>query len=307
MGPVEHECHLWAQQLLSSAIDRSGSIDPEIRQDGRERAIAVDHRLTTLRIACHSLTDFLDGLFGARLDGYVELDTQLTAKCAYLLELAETLRLFALNALLASTRLGADGIVLRAVADIMRSSSDSIRMLIRGLSDHLDDAGGLLGEVGFRVSAAKLQSLMAIVLADELLEGDRSRSSWGPERGLRLRDLARLSESLDDSFRLLRDALERLELHLSGVARTVERLSDEIKVMRALEVNGRIEAARAAKVDAIVFLFAEIHAQTNTARDELAEFANVTRRGRVAASRRSSARVPASLSKIHDCATRLAA
>ena len=76
------------------------------------------------------MNDFLDGLFGASLDGYMELtelNSQLATKSKFVMNLAESLRLFALNALLASTRLGSDGIVLGAVAGIMRGPTDSIR------------------------------------------------------------------------------------------------------------------------------------------------------------------------------------
>ena len=123
--------------------------------------------LRRIRASCDSINDFLDSLFGAGLDGYAELNRQLTTKSSYVLELAESLRMFSLNALLASTKLGGEGAVLRAVADIMRSSSDSIRTLIRGLAELLDGAEGLLGEVGFRVSVAKLQACMASMSADE--------------------------------------------------------------------------------------------------------------------------------------------
>ena len=151
--------------------------------------------LEAIGVGGTSINDFLDGLFGASLDGYMELtelNSQLATKSKFVMNLAEGLRLFALNALLASTRLGSDGIVLVAVAGIMRGPTDSIRGLIRELSGEVDGAAAFLREIGFRVSVAKLQSQMVSVFVDELL-AEESDDAYDPdERSLRARDLTLL-------------------------------------------------------------------------------------------------------------------
>lgn len=256
--------------------------------------------LRTIRSSCDSIDGFLDGLFGAKLDGYEMLHRELTTKSDYVLELAESLRMFSVNALLASTKLGSDGIVIRAVADIMRSSSDGIRTLIRALAEQLAGAEGLLAAVGFRVSVAKLQSQMASAFVEELVEDGVGTAAFEHDREIRCRDLVRIAGCLDDSLRHLRRGLDDLDLHLGRVARSIERLEDDIKVMRALEVNGRIEAARLSGAGDIVFLFNDIRMQIKTARDELEAFAAVTQRGRQTASRSATVRLRSDLRRIRE-------
>ena len=106
---------------------------------------------------------------------------------------------------------------------------------------------------------------------------------------------------------MLRRALDELDQHLGRVGRSVGRLADDIKVMRALEVNGRIEAARIAGADAIVFLFNDIRAQIKTARQELETFADVAARGRETASRNATGRLRDDIRRIREGTLALAA
>ncbi len=101
--------------LGASAGDRLGTASP----DGDPALAAI---LATLA-AAH---DDLDAL-GANLDEYRALHDTLAPKSAYAQELAESIRLFPLNALLAATRLGDRGVALGAVADIMRGRSQTRR------------------------------------------------------------------------------------------------------------------------------------------------------------------------------------
>lgn len=275
------------------------------------RSTGVDGTsLGAIRVACMSISGFLDSLFGASLDGYVELadlNRQLVTKSAFVLELAESLRLFSLNALLASTRLGDEGVVLGSVADIMRGPSDSIRGLIRALSQDVDGAAGLVGELGFRVSVARLQSQMVTLFVDELLDDHAARADESGERALRVHDLALLSGCLDHSLGVLFEALGGLDRHLGGVAAGVGRIRGDLNVMRALEINGRIEAARATDAAEIVQLFHEIRDQITAARTELADFAAAADLGRATASAGASSSVRTDLQRIHDCTAQIAA
>ncbi len=291
-----------AAELASRAAQMSAHAQPAVDSAGTP--------LEVIGIGSTSITDFLDGLFGASLDGYLELtelNLQLAAKSKFVMGLAESLGLFALNALIASTRLGSDGIVLGAVAGIMRGPSDSIRALIRELSGEVDGAAVFLREIGFRVSAAKLQSQMVSLFVDELLAEQSDRAEDSDRRNLRTRDVMLLSGSLEEALRLLFAALAGLDLHLSGVANTVSQLRRDLKTIRALEVNGRIEAAHAPDAAAVVLLFGEISEQITIAQTELTEFAATAALGRATASSSTATTIRADLDRMHDSATQLAA
>ncbi len=265
---------------------------------------------TTIQEGCDSVSDFLDGLFGGGIDGHArltDLSHQLGTKSGFVLELAESLRLFSLNALLASTRLGDDGIVLHTVAGIMRRTSDSMRTVMRELSDDLEGAEALLGEVGFRVAVAKLEAQMSSLFVAELIRDDRSSADEIDRWSRRLLDVVRLTGCLDDGFVTLRDALDGLGKHLRAVSASVAHLSHDLDVMGALEANGRIEAARTNDAAAILLLFKEIHDQIETAGSELADFAAITAFGRAATSRGTMERISDDLERVSRNASRLAA
>lgn len=288
---------------LASRAERlaAGSVNRAQRQRTPLVAIQED---------CDSVNAFLDGLFGSGLNGHAkltELSRQLSTKTGFVLELAESLRLFSLNALLASTRLGEDGVVLHTVAGIMRRTSDSMRNVMGGLSSDLEGAEGLLGEVGFRVSVAKLQAQMASVFTNELLLEQRSSADEIDRWSRRMLDVARLASCLDASFGQLRTAIGGLGKHLRAVSASVAYLTHDLDVMGALEANGRIEAARTNDAAEIVLLFREIHDQIEIAASELSDFAAITAFGRAAASRSSMEQLGDDLERISRNAARLAA
>ncbi len=271
------------QALAAELSSRAAHTEPPANATGAQRR-ALDHA----RTACLSITRRLDGLLGADLEGYAqlsELNRELSETSAFVLGLAESLRLFALNAILASSRLGGDGAVLHAVADIMRQSSDAMRGVIGEVSTDLERAGALLGEVGFRVSVAKLQSLMAIQFVDEMLV----RRQPGPEhaqfRDPRTDDVQLLTGCLDDALRLLRATLSGLDTHLRSLTANAAHLRQDLRVMRALETNGRIEAARTEGAIALAQLFNEIHDQVELASTKVEDFAQISQLGATIVSR----------------------
>jgi len=293
------------QALATELASRAAHTQPPREATGPQRRV-VDH----IRKACLAIAISLDGLFGADLDGYMqltELSRQLSAKSGFVLELAERLRLFALNALLASSKLGDDGAVLHTVAGIMRATSDSMRGVIAELSGDLKRAGDLLAEVGFRVSVAKLQSLMAIQFNDEVNRRRRPGPDWAKYRDPRVDDIALVAGCLDESLRALRTALEGLDNHLRRVATNAAHLKHDLRVMGTLEANGRIEAARTGDALAVVQLFSEIHSQIAMASAGVEEFAAVTKLGGAIASRTAIEELDGAVDRIRRDTARLAA
>lgn len=73
----------------------------------------------------------------AGFDTYEALNVQLAEKSHVVLDLAENVRLFSLNALLAATRLGSDGASLGAVASLMQTRSNQSDPHFQSLMDDL--------------------------------------------------------------------------------------------------------------------------------------------------------------------------
>ncbi|MGO9900107.1 MAG: PAS domain-containing protein [Solirubrobacteraceae bacterium] len=291
--------------LTAELASRAARVPPPALPTGPQRR-SVDH----VRKACLAIIVCLDSLFGADFEGHAELmalNHKLAAKSEFVLELAESLRLFSLNTLLASSRLGDDGVVLHAIAGIMRRSSDSMRGMIKEFVHDLKSAEELLGDVGARVAIARLQALMSTLFIDEVHRNRRPGAQHARNRDPRLDDVALLANCLSDSLGLLRNALDDMDTHLGGVTVGVSGLSNALKVMSALQTNGRIEAARIPDAGAVVLLFREIQEQIQTARAELTEFAAIAQRGRGIASREAIKDIDDALQDIRENTARLTA
>ncbi|MGA2928688.1 MAG: hypothetical protein ABSG43_22405, partial [Solirubrobacteraceae bacterium] len=156
-------------------------------------------------------------------------------------------------------------------------------------------------------SVAKLQSLMAIQFTDEVNRRRRPGPEWAKYRDPRVDDIALVAGCLDNSVGLLRIALEALNTDLIALAAHAGRLKQDLRVMAALESNGRIEAARIPGAVAIVQLFGEIHEQLGMAAAGVEEFDAVTKLGGAIASRRAVDELDVAVDSIRQDIARLAA
>ena len=215
--------------------------------------------------SCGAVHAYLDGLV-ANIEHYTALSSSLSRKSSYVKELAESIRLFSLNALLAATRLGDEGAALGAVADIMRSGSSGAEDAIGELLTEIGAAVELLGDMGFRIAMSKLETEMMMVFLRELLDGAEEDHDAAT-------DLAVLAETLDAGVVRLFESLGRLRARLDGIARHGARLRDALGLITRLEVNGRIEAARLSNAGAVLDLFTTVGEQVGAARAEMADFA----------------------------------
>lgn len=204
------------------------------------------------------------------LTSYAALSAQLASKSDFIVALADDIRLFSLNAMLAAARLGADGASLGAVAEIMRSCSDDAGPVIADLNDEISYAVGGLGDLSLRVAASKLQAEMVMVFVQELLAGDGGTGDVNA-------DLDLLSRAMRQGVDGMLGALDALGTRLVTLMGHVDAMERNLNVMRALEVNGRIEAVRAAQGESVEALFRTIAEQVALARQEMAEFAGVGR------------------------------
>ena len=164
--------------------------------------------------------DLLDGLF-ANLARYTELNRSLVSKAGFVGDLAGSVRMFSLNALIAATRLGDRGAALSAVADLMGQGSGRVGALL----------GGLDGDIAAAVEL-------------------------------------------------------RLDDRLAAIAGGAGSLDTELRFLRALQINGRVEAAHLDDAGAVESLFAQIRARLEDAAVETDEFTGLATGG---ASRGSAA------------------
>jgi len=228
-----------------------------------DAAAGADDRSSDALAACRGAEAALERLV-ADLARYGELAVTLGEKSAFVLGLAEEIRLFALNAVLSSARLGADGAALGAVAEILGRRSDEAEPSIRALKSDLDGAVELLGAMGFRIAASQLMTEMVGTFLREL-------RATGAEPATLAHELTTLAAGLADGGERLAVSITDFAQRLAGVESGVRTVDAQLRVVRALEVNGRVEGARL-QDDAIIDLFSTVAHQVADAREQLRTF-----------------------------------
>jgi aerotaxis receptor len=245
------------QQLRTNAAQRLGTLP-----DG-----ASEHLVPIVRAALDMRT-YLDGLVD-EIRAFSDVGEKLAGKASFVRALAEDMRLFALNALLASSRLE-DGAALSAVAGIQRARFDALEPVLRALADDIVSAIDRLGEMSFRIAVSRVQAEMIAAFAHEHLTDGECTPALTEQLALLASSLETMAGSLRDGLGALDDGIRSLE----NGAVTVER---ELHIVRALQVNGRIEASRAPDTGQVRTLFDELGRQVDTAREQVSGFSDVRR------------------------------
>ncbi len=225
----------------------------------------ADPTLTAILERCCAAHDFLDGVV-ANIERYAALSATLDGKSRFVVELSASIRLFSLNAMITSARMGDEGVGIGAVAWVMRSRSDTTEPVIAALHDDLVAAVDLLADMGFRIAIAQLQAEMLMRFVRELMAGEADDAAAAA--------LVPLAERLGDGTDRLLESLAGLDRRLRGVIGSAAILMRGLDALRVLEFNGRVEAARVADSATYDELLAAIGQQVRTARSEIAGFAD---------------------------------
>jgi PAS domain S-box-containing protein len=249
-------------------------------------------------VACRGAERALERLVGD-LERYAELAVSLGEKSEFVLGLAEEIRLFALNAVLSSARLGEEGHALGAVAEILGRRSDEAEPAIRALTEDIREAITLLGAMGFRISASKVMTEMVSVFLADLRASESSPGSLATE-------LTALAAALADSGERLAASITAFADRVRAIESGVRKVDGELKVVRALEVNGRVEGARL-NDDAISSLFSTIAHQVTDAREQLQTFTTLRSATRADEAPREAAAVQGAIRSAADAVQALAA
>lgn len=280
---------------------REAAQDPARRGD---EPTTGDGPIAALARSCTHLHGYLASLF-TNLDEYRALNTTLTRKSGFVLGLADDIRLFSLNALIASTHLEHGGATLSVISDIMRDRSRETAGIIGELDRSIAEALPLVQDLGFAIAIAKLQTEMTAHFARALLRGDAVATAGGEE--LIRDDISSLSGCLSGGVFEIFDHLSGLEKLLADIGRQVGRLAKQLHFLSALHTNGRVESARLADASSFARLFEEIGSQIAAANAEMREFASIAAEARRLAPEDGATQARLHLEEIAACVSRLQA
>lgn len=177
-------------------------------------------------------------------------------------ELADGVRLNALNAFAATRRLSAGRATLGLVADRMSRCAEAMAAAVAGFLEEVAPTMDALHDVEYRIAMMKAEIDMAIAFALELEGG----SHTGTVRARREASLVDLLTCAGDGAGGLAGALATLAGRVRAVERGVERIEATLTMLGALRTVGQIEAEQVGEAPAFAVLFDRV-------RDQLADAA----------------------------------
>lgn len=219
------------------------------------------------RDAARALSDYRYSQFRI-LERYEQLHEVFLSKTEFVLQLADNVRLFSLNAQIGAARLADAGAALGVIADIMRLRSDSTARLVRQLSDDFASIVQELNDLSFGLGVATLQSEMTAQFIEGLVAERGDRTHEASRRSLST-GVHALAEALREGVGPALATLTALAEHLGNIGGTLEQLQSEMRHLDALQVAGRVESARLVNAGEFRVLFEDIRNQIGTAREQL--------------------------------------
>ncbi len=224
--------------------------------------------LASARDAARALADYRHSQFRI-LEQYETLHDVFLRKTDFILQLADNVRLFSLNAQIGAARLADAGAALGVIADIMRLRSDSTARFVRELSDGFSSIVGELNELSFGLGVATLQSEMTAQFIESLVADRGASAADEIMRTRRSVSVRSLVEALREGVGPALATLTALAQHLSAISGTLDQLQSEMRHLDALQVAGRVESARLVDAGEFRVLFEDIRQQIGAAREEL--------------------------------------
>ena len=256
--------------------EQQGANSKELRT--RSNASSVEQYLTEIRSLCSEVNLHLEQLF-AGLDEFVNLNAELRNKSAFVLNLAKAIRALALNASIASTRIGKVGATLGTVSEILGDNSEHSARIIRSLNESISPLMGRLQRVSFSISMSKLQVDMTKCFVDELLK------EWESEQGCSEDSMGRLRNEMGVLVEGFEASSGGIFTLLNESHRGLEQLTEEVeqltKIMRTLELvhfTGKVEAARITEAEGFGSILEQVLELILSAKNEMGAFSLAIRK-----------------------------
>jgi PAS domain S-box-containing protein len=201
---------------------------------------------------------------------YADTGATLGEHSSYLRRMGDDIQLFALNAQIGASRLGAQGAALDAVARLLTDQAHATSPLVATVAAGAAAVVEEIHEMTFQLALMTIQSEMVAVFAHELADDPAGEESAAANIACLTDALSRASDrtvmSLSAASQQLQDVLTHVDLVATGLSR-----------LARLSLNGRVELATIPDAGAIGSLFTDVEHQVGEARERLTEFDTVKR------------------------------
>jgi len=229
------------REMQSREACLSASAHPVAKVVSANRPAELDRPRTTA-VVFDSLVQVLNTLF-SDLELYSEINRGVREKSENVMEISESLRVSALNGVIAVDKMGHKASGLRPVLDWLRVLSGEITQEGVRLSGSLNELVSDVDLVVFGLSAAKLQIEMTAQFAHELVDREsagrlRDTNALMTEGAIRI-----LHASACETVRKALMGLASIRSRLKTLTESQTRLLDSSHSLRPIYLTGRIEMA----------------------------------------------------------------
>ncbi len=202
-----------------------------------------------------------------RLDDFVALQQSLEGKASFVDNLTRELRVAAMNAALAATRVGSQGQSLSVVSHYMGSASVDVAGAVKALTSGIRAVADQLRSVIFNLAAGRLQIEMIMAFMHELI-------SEGAKRGRRPdapRAIRTLQHAFQHSLERASGALRALESSTRELQPTACSLGRHMLELQVAQLCGVVETTRLDEHEEFAAVFTHIRELVDGTRRQLGE------------------------------------
>lgn len=192
-----------------------------------------------------------------QIEGFTRLNASLLDRSGDLVVFAEDGKALALNAVLSARRLGNDGSVLAAVADVMKQTFPEVIGSTNRVIEQVNAAGAYMAEVSHCVALAALQNDVSAQFLEEIGGHDNAAESLGA--------LQMMATCVADDVAAMNTAFRSVAVELSAAIRRAVQLESDLARLTAVERSGRIEASRVESTEGFLTLFDRTRTRLRTA------------------------------------------
>lgn len=244
--------------------------DRQLREQGIAKDTiggASDPVLDGLDRANEDIRRHLDRLF-SNLDQFLGLNRDLEGKSDYIHALAREIQLLSLNASVSANHLAHNGRSLGVVSLIMTGHAKESGELIGLLAEEITATLGVLRDLAFRVSVARVQAESVSAFIQELRSGsagnDGIRAVGDPVVAVRL-----LSVCLQEGIAAVAEAFGGIDTGLGRLATRIGHLRSVLRTLDMVNTSGRVEVSRLSAYGSFGNLFQESADRINEALGEM--------------------------------------
>ncbi|TWT76932.1 Aerotaxis receptor [Posidoniimonas polymericola] len=198
---------------------------------------AAKNAYGALEEQCCMLASKLTAVFSST-GTFKQLSEELSKKYQAIQELGPSLQFLALNARMAASRLGDQGVVQAAVADALGAKSKQAEGFIHSLIERMTPLQHATNKQVFDIAVARFEADMAHAFAAELKDAPPDSHC------LRVREsLTAVTDELAKRCGAVMESMQLLDYETHKAQIDVQELITRIVEMKAIQLNGKIEAA----------------------------------------------------------------